>query len=99
MISPVKVWRRQKQIREYLGKKGKVITWTKIFIAGSAYKKFAPYYVVMVEFENEKRLYGQLVGIIEDQIMIGMKVKAILRKVRVPEDDGVIAYGIKFETI
>ena len=97
MISPVKVWRRQKYIRQFLGKKGKVITWTKIIVAGSNHKKFAPYPVVLVEFEDKNRLFGQLVDIDDTKIKIGMRVEAVLRKVRQVEDDGVIAYGIKFK--
>ena len=99
MISPVKVWRRQKHIRQFLGKKGKVLSWTKIFVAGSSHKKFAPYPVVLVEFEDKTRLYGQLVDFDNSDIKIGMKVESVLRKVRQVSDDGVIAYGIKFKPL
>ncbi len=99
MISPVKIWRRQKEIRDNLGMVGKVITWTDIHVAGKDFKKFAPYPVVLVEFGNHEKTYGQLVDYDKSQLKIGEKVVAILRKVRQGTDEGVIAYGIKFKPI
>jgi uncharacterized OB-fold protein len=99
MISPVKTWRRQKFVRTILGKKGKIITWTKIVVAGSFHKQFAPFPVVLVELEDGNRLYGQLVDYSEKDLKIGKKVYSILRKVRKPTEDGVIAYGVKFRPL
>lgn len=97
MISPVKVWRRQKHIRANLGKQGRIITWTKIVIAGSAFKTYAPYPVVLVEFEKGNKMYGQLVDYKERDLKIGKKVISILRRIRQPTEEGIIAYGIKFK--
>jgi uncharacterized OB-fold protein len=99
MISPVKIWRRQKEIRKYLGHKGKIITWTKIFISGSGFKKYAPYPVVLVALENGIKTYGQLVDWQEKDLAFGQKVVAVLRKVREASIDGVIAYGLKFKPL
>jgi len=99
MISPVKVWRRQKEIRKILGKKGKVLIWTKIFTPGSDFKKYAPYPVVLVELENKEKIYGQLVDYEEKDLKIGKDVISILRKVRSSTDEGVIAYGVKFKPL
>jgi uncharacterized OB-fold protein len=96
MVSPVKIWRRQKEIRKILGKKGKVITWTKIFVAGLDFKKYAPYPVVLVEFEDKTKAIGALVDFKETDLKKGMPVVATLRKVRESSEEGVIAYGIKF---
>lgn len=99
MISPVKIWRRQKEIRENLGKVGKIMTWTDIHIAGTDFKKFAPYPVVLVELESGQKIYGQLVDYDDKKLRIGEKVISILRKVRQATDEGVIAYGIKFKPV
>lgn len=96
MVSPVKIWRRQKRIREILGKRGKILTWTKIFVSGSGFKKFAPYFVVLVELENKKKVVGQLVDWEEEENLFGKKVKAVLRKVREVKEEDVIPYGVKF---
>ena len=99
MISPVKIWRRQKEIRKYLGKEGKIISWTKIFIPGAGFKKYAPYPVVIVDLNGGIRTYGQLVDWQEGDLKIRKKVKAVLRKVREGSTDGVIAYGLKFKPL
>lgn len=99
MISPVKIWRRQEDIRRVLGKSGTIISWTKIIVAGSDFKSFAPYYVALVEFEDGERLSGPLVNISQKEVAIGVKVVATLRKVRQTTQDDVIAYGIKFKPL
>src|SRR3989339_219810 len=98
MISPVKIWRRQKEIRKLIGKKGRIVAWTKIFTPGSDFKKYAPYPVVLVElFENKEKIYGQLVDYEKEDLKTGSNVISILRKVRTSTEDGVIAYGVKFK--
>lgn len=97
MISPVKIWRRQKDIREVLGKKGKIITWTKIFIPSPDFKKSAPYITALVLLDSGKRVFGQLVESNGKEISINMPVIAVLRKVRQPSEESVIPYGIKFK--
>jgi uncharacterized OB-fold protein len=100
MLSPVKIWRRQKKIRSLLGKKGKVVTWTRIFVAGEEFKKYVPYIVAMVEFADGERAMGQLVDVdVQKDIKPGLRVQSILRKVREVESDDVIAYGIKFKAL
>lgn len=99
MISPVKIWRKQKDIREVLGKTGTVLTWTKVVVAGSDFKAFAPYFVALVELENGKKIFGQLVDTHSDTIPMGKKVQVTLRTVRQPSNEGVIAYGIKFKPL
>ncbi|MBI2641621.1 OB-fold domain-containing protein [Candidatus Roizmanbacteria bacterium] len=97
MISPVKIWRRQKEIRSILGKKGKILTWSIIYAAGPEFKKFAPYPIVIVELENHQKATAQLVDYDKDDLKIGRKVVAILRKVREGGAEDVLVYGIKFK--
>lgn len=96
--SPVKVWRRQTELANTLGKTGKVITWTDIASAGEAFAEFAPFSVVLVEMEDGKRVFGQYVGEFES-LKFGLKVRAILRRTRSSNHKDVIVYGIKFEQI
>jgi uncharacterized protein len=99
MISPVKIWRRQKEIRKILGKTGKILTWTKIYIAGADFKKYAPYPVILVNMENGEKVYGQMVDWEGQDLKIGGKVISVLRKVRTPSEEGIIAYGVKFKPL
>jgi len=99
MISPIKIWRRQKEIRKILGMSGKILVWTKIYTPGVDFKKYAPYPVVLVELESKEKVYGQLVNYMIKDLKIGKKVVSVLRKVREPSNEGVIAYGVKFKPL
>ena len=99
MISPVKIWRRQKEIRNYLGLKGTIVTWTKIITPGKDFKKHAPFFVVLVRLENGQTACGQLVDCCMNEVKIGYKAIGILRKVRDGSKEGVISYGLKFKLI
>lgn len=99
MISPVSIWRKQKDIRTVLGKTGIVLSWTKVVVAGSEFKAYAPYFVALVELEDGKKIFGQLVDSPDTDSTIGEKVTVILRKVREPSSEGIIAYGVKFKPL
>lgn len=97
MISPVKIWRRQKEVRKILGKKGKIISWTKIFVAEVEFKQLAPYFVILVEFDDKTKVVGQLVDFNGEKINFGDRVVAILRKVKSIKEEDIIPYGVKFK--
>ena len=96
MISPVKVWRRQKTIRDLLGKKGKIISWTRIFTPPPQFKQVAPYTIVLVELTtNHQRICAQLVDHDPNtEVQRGAEVKVTLRKLRESISDDVIPYTI-----
>lgn len=96
MDSPVKLWRRQKFIPKLLDKQGKVLSWTVIRTPPAGFKQFAPYITALIEFDDGTRMAGQIVDTKLDQIKIGQSVKAVLRRVREADREGVIPYGIKF---
>lgn len=99
MISPVKIWRRQKDIRSLLGKKGRVLTWTIIYVAGSEFKKFAPYPVAITELEDGQKITAPIVDYEKEDLKTGGRVKVILRKVRESGIEDVLVYGIKLKPI
>jgi uncharacterized OB-fold protein len=96
-VSPVKIWRRQKEIRSLLHQRGNILSWTVIYAPSDEFKKNAPYTVVLVEFNNGDRAFGQLVECETDKVRIGMPVYSTLRKVREVSHEDVIAYGLKFK--
>lgn len=98
MISPVKLWRNQRKVRELIGKKGTVISWTIIRVPPQGFETQSPYPVVLVDL-GDRREIGQLVDVVGSEVKIGQRVKAILRRVRAPDTEGVIQYGIKFRPV
>ena len=100
MIGPVKIWRRQKTIRDLLGKKGRIISWTKIFTPPPQFKHIAPYIVAFVQLEDKQNICTQLVDCMDySKIREGDKVQVTLRKLRESIPDDVIPYTIACKII
>lgn len=97
--SPVKIWRKQKEVTELLGKKGEIISYSLIHIPPLGFMSQAPYPIVIVELENGKKRTGQLVDWTDKDLKIGIEVIAVLRRAREEDKEGVIPYGIKFKTL
>lgn len=100
MISPVKIWRRQKTIRDLLGKEGVIVSWTKIFTPPPQFKHIAPYVVVYVQLTGGQNICAQLVDCMDDALLVsGNKVVVTLRKLRESVPDEVIPYTIACKLI
>lgn len=99
MSSPVTVWRHHKNIKNYLGKTGKIIVWTKVYIAPSGFEHEAPYPVAIVEFAGGARMPLQLVEYEDKHLKPGQKVITVVRKLGKVKLDEVIEYGIKAKPI
>ena len=97
MISPIKLWRRQKYIPELLLQEGQVLSWTVVRTPPTGFKQFAPYVVALIELKSGVKMAGQLVDCNILKLKSGAKVKAVLRKVRESSKEGIIPYGIKFK--
>ncbi len=95
MISPVKIWRRQKYIRRLLGKSGTIISWTIIYMPGTDFKKYAPFTVGIIKLNSGENITCQLIDFDTNELKQGAKVVITLRKVREGSDEDVIAYGLK----
>lgn len=98
LTSPVKIWRNQKKIAKDIGKIGVIESFTLIRIPPSGFEKESPYPVVLVALDN-KKMIGQLVDYDNYHLRTGQKVKAVLRRIKVPDKEEVIPYGIKFKPV
>jgi uncharacterized OB-fold protein len=96
MNSPIKLWRRQSEIRSNLNQTGEILSWTKIMVTGQKHHSFAPYLVILVKLKNGEKIFGQLMDTKLEEIKIGQKVKSVLRKLQKPNNQEIISYGIKF---
>jgi uncharacterized OB-fold protein len=75
--------------------KGKILTYTIIYIAGDAYAKMKPFAVAVIETEEGARLTAQVVDCNFDDLKIGAKVELIFRKIMEEGPSGIINYGYK----
>lgn len=95
-ITPVKLWRRQKQVSSQIGKKGKIIAWTIIRIPAKEFTSQAPYPVVIVALESKEKMTLQLVDWTMADLKIGREIITVLRRLFTEDGgDGIIHYVIK----
>lgn len=99
MSSPAQVWRTTKQLHKQLGKKGKIVVWTRIFVAPSGYEAELPYIVAIVEFEDGTRKSLQVVDYTEEQLKPGQTVITAIRRIGNAKPEEVITYGVKVKPL
>jgi len=97
--SPVKLWRRQKNVSSLIGKKGKILQWTIIRIPAKSFVDQAPYPVVIVKVQNGENMIGQLVDWQKEDLRVGREVACVLRRLSTEEKEAVIYYNIKFKPL
>lgn len=98
MNTSVKLWRNQKYLHKNRQLRGKVVSWTIIRVPPSGFEAQAPYPVALVNL-GKKFMVGQLVDISLDEINVGLKVVSVIRRIKQPDSDAVIPYGIKFRPL
>ena len=99
MLSPVKIWRNQKKIKSLLFLKGKIVSYTQIYVPPAGFEAQAPYIVAIAEFNKGLRIIAQLVDYLDVNLKIGQKVITVLRRTKDPGLEGIIPYGIKFKPL
>ncbi len=98
MNSPVKNWREAKKLHIYPGKKGKIVTWTNVFVAPNGFEHEVPYKVAIVELLDGQRITAQVTDSDRD-VEIGQKVIVVIRRIGKQNPDDVIEYGIKVKPL
>lgn len=99
MTSPVQIWRTTKELHKFLGKKGKIVVWTRIFVAPSGYEAELPYIVAIVEFTDGMRKSLQVVDYKEEQLKPGQEVITAIRRIGKAGPEEVITYGVKVKPV
>jgi len=98
-MSSIKIWRRQQEIRQYLGKIGHIVSYTQIHSAGQDFIGQTPYFCVLVELLDGEKLFGQLAGFYPEGIRIGQKVISILRLGKEVVHDEIVEYALKWRVV
>ncbi|OGH20103.1 MAG: hypothetical protein A3D74_03405 [Candidatus Levybacteria bacterium RIFCSPHIGHO2_02_FULL_37_13] len=99
ITSPVKLWRRHKNVSAQIGKKGKILLWTIIRVPAKSFTDQAPYPVVIVKMQNGENMIGQLVDWQEKDLVSGCEVVSVLRRLRTEDKEDIIYYNIKFKPL
>lgn len=95
--NPARLWRESKKLESELGKVGKIIASTTIYSAPNRYEHQVPYNVAIVQFEDGTRQPYEVVD--AEAVKIGLRVKAVIRRIGLSEPEELIEYGIKVKPL
>lgn len=82
--------------REQFSGKGYVRSYTKIHVGPPDFQNQTPYTMAIIKMDEGPRITGQIIDCAAEEVEIGMRVEAVLRKIRQEGETGVIYYGYKF---
>lgn len=99
MSSPVTIWRQHKNLHHYLNKQGRLLVWTKIYVAPSGFEHQVPYLVGIIQFEDGLKMPLQIVDGEEEDLKPHQKVITVIRKIGKAKSEDVIEYGIKVKPL
>ena len=95
-VKPAAYWRKNKEWKNLLGKKGRIIFSTRVRVAGGGQKKWVPYSFVLVKIEGKRY---EMMGAGNEKLNAGDKVVCVLRRLSDSDPKGVIEYGIKVKKV
>ena len=75
---------------------GEVVTYSTVHNAPKGFEMQVPYVMAIIKMGDDVRLTAQIVDCAHEDIRIGMKVRAVLRKINADGNTGAIHYGYKF---
>ena len=93
--SAVKNWRKTKLLNSYLGKTGRLLTWTQVSTAPTGFEYQSPYFVGIIQFDDKTKMPVQIVDCKSEDLKINLKLKLVVRRLKKPGPADVIDYGIK----
>lgn len=95
-MQPAAYWRQSQHWSKWLGKRGAVIASTMIHVADTDRADLTPYAYAIVQFDDTR---VELMGAGNQPICPGDIVECCLRKLAIPDNKGVIPYGIKVKKV
>ena len=99
MNSPIKTWRNSKNQHKYLGKKGKIVSFTQINAGPVGFENQTPYWAGIIELEDGERIAGVLIAVRNQKPKASNKTIGILRIMRDVGEEEVVEYGVKWKII
>ncbi len=80
--------------------KGKLVEWTRVDEAAKGFEIQVPYYFGIVELDEGPRVSTQIVSVDnEDDLVPGLPVRMVFRKLGEGHSEAIINYGFKAEPI
>jgi uncharacterized OB-fold protein len=89
--------RKGKMIEQDMPRKGKIYSFTEVFVSPAGFENETPYFLAIIELENGAKVLSQIVDSEKEKVKIGATVKKVFRKIADTDEEGAIAYGYKFK--
>lgn len=85
---------RKGNLRPYKVKgRGKIVSFTEIYVPAAGFERYAPYIIAMVQLEEGCNVLVQLTEVKPGEVKIGDEVEMVFRKIN--EEGEIINYGYK----
>jgi len=78
---------------------GTLIEYTVLYQVPSRFQESSPLVVGLVRLDEGFSMYGHLVDVDPKDLRKGLRVEAVLRRLRADGSSGVITYGLKFRPV
>jgi uncharacterized OB-fold protein len=91
-MQAIEYWRHNKTWAKDLGKKGKVLAATEVFVGAEEQEKQLPYFYVLVDFGKERKTMMAALG---ENLRAGDEVEVVFRKLAESTPEAIIHYGLK----
>ena len=82
-----------------LPRTGVVETYTVIYTVMEGFRDRAPHVIALVRLDDGTRVLAPLTDIDPKDARAGMRVEAVMRRIRVDGEHGLIAYGVSFRPV
>lgn len=90
--------RRRGQLAEKkMPTEGEIFSFTEVHSGAKGFENETPYVLAIIELANGVKVLGHIADSPLEKIKIGAKVKAIFRRIFAEGEEGIIAYGYKFQ--
>ncbi|MEW5759470.1 MAG: Zn-ribbon domain-containing OB-fold protein [Candidatus Thermoplasmatota archaeon] len=75
---------------------GEIVSYTVIHETSKEFEMQVPYIIGIIQMDDGPKLTSQIIEIKPEEVKIGMKVRATIRKLSEDGKSGIIHYGYKF---
>ena len=96
---PSRIWRESQKLNSFLGKTGKVLTFSTIYSAPMGFEYQVPYHVAIVNLSSGENLTCQITDCSKKELRVGMQVQTVIRRNDQSEPSELIEYTIKVKPL
>ena len=86
-------------VKQNLRGQGEVYSFSVMYNAPQGFEDQKPYAIALIKLDEGPMVTAQLTDVAHGDVLIGMRVEMVTRKLREDGNEGQIIYGYKFRTV